>query len=208
MTAWRDERFAVVDLETTGLDPTRHEILSIGVVDVVGGRVQVSSAWYREVRPQIRPGADTVVVHGIRPADASRAAAPECVAPEALARLQGRRLVAHVATIETGFLSQWLGPLGWRARPDPVDTDALVHLHLQRSRGLTVDGHVGLGAAAGLFGLPEHRRHHALGDALTTAQLLTALASTWPGGEPSAEQLAAAGRGRALRRLLPRRVRR
>ena len=36
---------------------------------------------------------------------------------------------------------------------------------------------MGLGAAAAHFGLPEHRRHHALGDALTTAQLFLATAS-------------------------------
>jgi DNA polymerase-3 subunit epsilon len=194
MTSWRSERLAVVDIETTGLDPERHEVLSIGVVDVVGGRVQVSSAWYREVRPRTAPGADTVVVHGIRPVDSARGDDPVAVAREVEQRLQGRRMVAHVARIETGFLTRWLDDGRWRPERPVIDTDVLMRAHLLRSRGLRIDQHVGLGAAAAEFGLPEHARHHALGDALTTAQLLLALASTWPDADPSADDLARASR--------------
>lgn len=207
MTTWRSERLAVVDIETTGLDPGRHEVLSIGVVDIERGRVQVGSAWYREVRAQVAPSADTVVIHGIRPLDAAHAADPAVVAVDVAERLRGRRLVAHVARIETGFLGRWLDGGRWRPEQPPIDTDVLARLHLLRSQGLRLDQHIGLGAAAGLFGLPEHGRHHALGDALTTAQLLLALASRWPGDQPTAGELARASRrlpagvlGRLLRR--------
>ena len=207
MTSWRAERLAVVDIETTGLDPARHEVLSVGVVDVVRGRVQVGSAWYREVRPRVAPTADTVVVHGIRPTDSARGDDPATVAAEVAARLDGRRLVAHVARIETAFLGSWLEDGRWRPALGVIDTDVLARRHLLRARGMRLDQHIGLGAAAGLFGLPEHARHHALGDALTTAQLLLALASCWPDGDPSGDQLARASRrlpGRVLDRVLGR----
>jgi DNA polymerase-3 subunit epsilon len=194
MTTWRSEPLAVVDIETTGLDPDRHEVLSIGVVDIDGGRVQVGSAWYREVRPRTAPTADTVVVHGIRPVDSAQGADPAVVALEVQERLRGRRLVAHVARIETGFLGRWLDSGRWRPERPPLDTDVLARLHLLRTQGLRLEQHIGLGAAAGLFGLPEHGRHHALGDALTTAQLLLALASSWPGGDPTGDELARASR--------------
>ena len=194
MTSWRTASFAVVDLETTGLDPDVHEVLSIGVLDVVDGRIQVASAFYREVRPKVPPGSDTVVVHGIRPSQAARSGDPLEVGREVSERLRDRVLVAHVARIEQSFLSRWLRPLGWTPPRDVVDTDVLVRRWLARNRDLTMEEHVGLGAAAALFGLPEQARHHALGDALTTAQLFLALAHTQ--GDPSAQQLYVARRRR------------
>ena len=34
MTSWRDATFAVIDLETTGLDPAVNEVLSVGIVEL------------------------------------------------------------------------------------------------------------------------------------------------------------------------------
>lgn len=199
---WRSTRFAVVDVETTGLDPARHEVLSIGIVDVVGGRVQVASAFYRELRPATAPTAETVVIHGIRPSDADRGLDPTAVGEEVVRRLDGRVVVAHVARIERSFLGPWLEPLGWSFPRRVVDTDVLFRAHLVRAGLPVLHQHVGLGAAAQRFGLPEQRRHHALGDALTTAQLLLALAGSWPGGAPRLEDLLDADRLLRRRRLL------
>jgi len=176
VTSWRDQRYAVIDVETTGLDPDQHEVLSVGVVDVNEGRIDVGSAYYRQVRPRVAPTSETVVVHGIGPGLAAASADPAVVGVELIGRLRGAVLVAHVARIEHSFLRAWLGPLGWVPPRHVVDTDVLARRWLSEHRALRLDGHVGLGAAAGLFGLPEQTRHHALGDALTTAQLFLALA--------------------------------
>lgn len=206
MTSWRDTHFAVVDVETTGLDAAVSEVLSIGIVDVADGRVQVVSAYYREVRPRVLPAADTVVIHGIRPVDAASGADPDEVGREVVERLRGRVLVAHVAWVERAFLGAWLGPLGWQVPKDIVDTDALARLALARSGGPVMDGHIRLGAAAARYGLPEQGRHQALGDALTTAQLLLALASTADDdGEPTLRDLLSAER-RLKRARLARRL--
>lgn len=176
MTRWRDASFAVIDVETTGLDPSRDEVLSVGVVPIDGGRIAVGGSFYRTVRPRVAPDAATVVIHGIRPVDAADAEPADVVARELTAVLSDRILVAHVADIEKAFLGRWLAPTGFRL-PRFVDTDVLARLVIARSGGPLVDAHVGLGAVCAHFGLPEHRRHHALGDALTTAQLFLATAS-------------------------------
>ena len=43
-TPWRQARYAVVDLETTGLDPRRDEIVSYASIPVEDGRVMVGGA--------------------------------------------------------------------------------------------------------------------------------------------------------------------
>jgi len=176
MTSWREASFAVVDLETTGLDPLTDKVLSVGVVPVDGGRIVLGRSYYSTVRPQVAPDRRSVVIHGIRPVDAAAARPADEVASELVEQLDGRILVAHVASIEKGFLTGWLMGVGYRPGR-VVDTDLLARLVISRRGGPLVDAHVGLGAAAAHFGLPEHRRHHALGDALTTAQLFLATAS-------------------------------
>jgi DNA polymerase-3 subunit epsilon len=194
MKSWREASFAIVDLETTGLDPRTHEVLSVGVVPVEGGRIIVGRAFYSTVRPLVAPDSRTVVVHGIRPVDAAAARPADEVASELVEQLGDRILVAHVADIERGFLTAWLRDLSYQPGR-VVDTDILTRLVISRRGGPLVEAHVGLGAAATRFGLPEHRRHHALGDALTTAQLFIATATLlFRDRDASAEDLLNAGR--------------
>jgi DNA polymerase-3 subunit epsilon len=202
MTSWREASFAVVDLETTGLDPRTHEVLSVGVVPVDGGRIILGRSFYRTVRPLVPPDSSTVVIHGIRPVDAAAARPADEVASELVDQFGDRILVAHVADVERGFLTVWLRAAGYQPGHF-VDTDLLARLVIARRGGPLVDGHVGLGAAAARFGLPEHRRHHALGDALTTAQLFLATASLLsPDRDASVTELRSAGRLLARQRRI------
>ncbi len=97
MTSWREASFAVVDLETTGLDPRIHEVLSVGVVPVDGGRIVLGRSYYSTVRPRVAPDSRSVVIHGIRPVDAAAARPADEVASELVEQLDDRILVAHVA---------------------------------------------------------------------------------------------------------------
>jgi DNA polymerase III subunit epsilon len=205
MTLWREASFAVVDLETTGLHSGTHEVLSVGVVPVDRGRIILGRSYYSTVRPDVAPDSRTVVIHGIRPVDAAGARPAHEVATELVEQLGDRILVAHVASIEREFLTAWLKEVGYRPGRI-VDTDLLARLAISRRGGPLVEAHVGLGAAAAEFGLPEHRRHHALGDALTTAQLFLALASLlFPNRDPTVAELLNAerllGRERRRRRM-------
>jgi DNA polymerase III epsilon subunit-like protein len=116
------------------------------------------------------------------------------VARELIEQLGERILVAHVADIERAFLTPWLRDASYHPGRF-VDTDVLARLIISRRGGAFVEDHVGLGAAADHFGLPEHRRHHALGDALTTAQLFLAAASLlFPDRDASVAELLDASR--------------
>ena len=55
-TPWRELDFSVIDLETTGLNPARDEIVSFATVTVSGGKVRLDDAVYELVRPRRMPG--------------------------------------------------------------------------------------------------------------------------------------------------------
>ena len=185
-TPVRDLELLAVDLETTGLDPARHEILSIGVVPVRGDTIELGGARQYAVRP-VRPGGvgDSATVHGITD-DAAAAAAPIAeVLPGVLAELDGRVLLAHHAAIEVGFLAA-AGRRGSLEVPEltVVDTLRLQRRVLQRARpfGHHTEGELSLASARRHLGLPRYRAHDALTDALACAELYLAQVALLSGG--------------------------
>lgn len=192
-TPWRQAHFCVVDLELTGLG-RRDEILAFGALAVDAGRVVAGSAASGLVRPSRPPAPSSVVVHGLRAADLADApGGPEALAP-LLAAMAGRVLVAHHAWVERSFLGRALARGGTRLRGPVVDTFALARLlaRLERRPEPPRD----LTALVEGLGLPAHRPHEALGDALTTAQLFVALATRLDARGPETVSSLAAARRR------------
>jgi DNA polymerase III subunit epsilon len=173
-TPWQEAVLCVVDLETTGLDYDRDRILSYGLVDVEGGRVNLASADYGLVRTTGGIPAKTVVVHGIRPADVRAAPSLDEGVDVLHARLAGRVLVAHAAWIEYGFLTRQFARRRLGFAGPVIDTAELSRRYLgiaDRSVSPALEG------LAERLGLPVHTPHHALGDAITTAQVFIAVAA-------------------------------
>lgn len=186
-TPWRRAEFAAIDLELTGLDPARDEIVSFATVTVAEGRIRLADAIHRLVRPERMPDAETIRIHGLRRADLESAPPLHEVLDGLLETIAGRVLVAHVAAVERTFLGAALATRGLTLRNPVLDTAALggalasarhrarpLHRRLlRRPRPLPRS----LGELARALGLPVHRPHHADGDALTTAQVFLALAT-------------------------------
>jgi DNA polymerase-3 subunit epsilon len=174
--SWREARLVAVDIETTGLDPRSDRVISFGAVPIEAGRIVAGASVYGLVNPERDLPAESIVIHGIREQDLRDApSAPEALRPLADA-LRGAEVVAHAEWVERGFLSKPLRGLGVRLPRTLIDTAQLYRLwEVEQHRP---DPHLrALSAIADDLGLPIHRPHHALGDALTTAQVFLALAT-------------------------------
>ncbi len=182
-TPWRDVPYSVLDIETTGLNARRDSMLSIGMVDIDEGRVQLDRCWYTLLHPgdDVQVPAESIRIHGLFHQDMVSARPIEDVLFELLERLRGRVLVVHFARIDVDFLDAafrklWGVPLHGPA----IDTMRLAQMIQHNDRWLT--GHDGENVVTALeplarqAGVPVHHQHHALGDAITTAQLFLAQA--------------------------------
>lgn len=156
--------YAVVDVETTGLNPRFGDrVCEIGIV--VARQGQIVDTFCSLVNPQrpISPGASAV--NGI--SDEMVAAAPLFaeVAGDVQKRLEGNILICHNAPFDLGFLQVEYSRLGqvWQAG-GVLDT-----LAIARQFGSFPSN--SLGAIASHLGLNVAGAHRALGDALTTFQL-------------------------------------
>jgi DNA polymerase-3 subunit epsilon len=171
--AWNDVDLVSLDFEATGLDFRRDTIVSFGAVPIRRGRIDVGDAVYQLVDPgHVPPSNESVTVHGLRPVDLRGAPSIEAARTALAAAIDGRFLVTWWAGVEAAFLAKIFGGgvRGWLRRA--VDVRDLV---------IALDGDAGrqlsLTAAAERFGVPVANPHHALDDALVTAQLLLVTAS-------------------------------
>jgi len=172
---WRSASYCAVDLETTGLDLRRDMIISFGSVAIDGGRVIARSSTYRLVSGPAHVSPEAIRVHSLRPADLADAPPWEESVDLLLDALTGRVLVAHAAWVERAFLQRAFRSRQVRPPRFVVDTAALA-----RAAGLAAVGasaEPSLEHLASDLGLPAHQPHHALGDALTTAEVFLALST-------------------------------
>jgi DNA polymerase III subunit epsilon len=182
-TPWREAELCAIDLELTGLDPTRDEIISFATLPIARGRVRLRGGVHRLVQPNRMPEAETIRIHGLRSEDLAAAPKLDEVIDELLEAIAERALVAHVADVEEAFLGPVLSGAGAELRNPIIDTAALA-AELAARRGEPIPDRIPLTQLARNLGLPVHRPHEADGDALTTAQAFLALATQLDHFEP------------------------
>lgn len=162
-------RFAVVDVETTGRGPwLGHRVIEIAVVDVRAGSIVDDFATL--VDPGGGVPAAVTAITGITTEMLREAPCFEHIAEEVERRLEGRVFVAHNATFDWAFVSSEL----LRATGDVPDIPRLCTVRMGR-RLVPELRHRNLDALSRHFGIENHARHRAYGDALATARIFLRL---------------------------------
>jgi DNA polymerase-3 subunit epsilon len=163
------QRFAVVDVETSGLSLRFDNVLQVGVV-IIDGSGTVLDRWSSLLAPRrrwwFRVGPTSL--HGIRRRDMRTAPPAAAVLTELAGRLSGARFVAHNAEFDLAFLRKASRRVGVQLHfADPVCT-------LQLSRQLDPERTMShrLGDLCERCGVYLARPHDALADADATAAVL------------------------------------
>ncbi len=172
---WRDVRWCAVDLELTGLDPRHDHIIAIGAAPIENGRVVLGQCRYTLVNTDRRSHPGAVLLHKLRVPDIAQAPALDDALEMLLETWRDCVPVFHAAAVEQAFLGPALKRRGVRL-PPAADTEAIGRLWLSGHRG-ELPGRISLEALADGLGQRAEPVHHALGDALTTAQVFISLAT-------------------------------
>jgi DNA polymerase-3 subunit epsilon len=178
--------YSVLDIETSGLNYKHDAILAIGLVEIDQGRIQLDRRWYTMVRPpeEMMVQADSIRIHGLLRGELSQAPPCEEVLLELVERLCRRVPVVYMASIDIKFISQALqNYFKVKMRGPAIDTRRLastLQLHADFLSGYVHNEDIRpttLRSLAQQSNVPVHAQHHALSDALTTAQLFLAQAT-------------------------------
>ena len=179
----QDVPLVALDVETTGLDPMRDELVSIGIVPMTLTRIQSSASQYWVLKPTVELTPESVAIHAITHAQIASAPDLSVVLDELLLALAGRIVVVHCRDIERRFLNAALKARINEGIEFPViDTMELeARLHRKPPSFFTrLFGRrrpaesIRLAASRDRYHLPRYRAHHALTDALASAELLQA----------------------------------
>jgi DNA polymerase III epsilon subunit-like protein len=167
-------RFAVIDLETTGIDPVSSRVIECAIVrlDDRGG---VIDEWCSLL--DIAPDAVTASeVHGLGPSALAGMPRFAEVIGEISARLRGLVVVGHVVRFDVQHLAAEFARAG--ATLPGLEEAALCTRELAIASGVERP-HTLLGCCSA-FGVAHRAPHSALGDARATAGILRVAISSAP----------------------------
>ncbi len=168
--ALRKLTFVAFDTETTGLNPSEgDEIVQLGAVRIVNGRLLHNECIDQLVNPQRPVPNSSVQVHGIDPELLPSQPTIYQVLPVFHKFVQDSVLVAHNAAFDMRFLQLKEEATGLQFDNPVLDTLLLSSVVHPNQEGHSLD------AIAERFNITIVGRHTALGDALVTAEILLKL---------------------------------
>lgn len=181
-TPVKDVMFLAMDFETTGLDSEEDDIITIGTVPFDLNRIYLNQAKHWTVRPRKQLAEESVVIHGITHSDILDAPDLSQIYEEVLEQMSGKIMVVHYQRIEREFFDSALQRRIKEGIEFPVVDTMQIENAVQakltsgiinKIRGRKPES-VRLGASRIRYGLPSYTPHHALTDAVATAELLQA----------------------------------
>ncbi len=181
-TPLADVPFVAMDFETSGLDPRSDSLISIGLVPMNLERIRLSGARYWVVKPRREMRDAAIPIHNITHQELKNAPDLVTIVEDLLEVLAGTVVVVHYRGIERRFLDVALhNRIGEGVVFPMVDTMELeARVHQPHRRGWVrrllrrPRPSIRLAESRERYHLPLYRAHHALTDALATAELLQA----------------------------------
>lgn len=169
-TPLRELRCVVVDVESTGLDPSIDRLIAIGAVTVENGTIRLGSGFELVLRQSQSSARENILIHGIDGTTQLAGLDPVTALIRFLDYAKRAPLVGFHADFDRMMINRAAGmALGYASPADWLDLAYLAPALLDEP-GTTLPQ--GLDEWTLRFGIENHARHNALSDALATAQLL------------------------------------
>lgn len=169
-----DSRLVVLDLETSGLNLYRDEVLSIGAVAIEQSAIDMGQQFERTL---FRPGhkvTEAVLLHGLAPSEIAQGCAAADALLDFLTFADGAVLFAFHAPFDQRMLGRSLKrDLGYRLQHSFIDVAEVAPMLCPQAKV----GRGGLDDWLRHFNLNNSERHNAAADAQATAELLLILLS-------------------------------
>lgn len=169
--------YVAFDTETTGLNPKKDEILSIGAVKIKGNKILTSQTFEVYIKNSIEIDAKSIEIHHIRPADLLDAKRVDEALKEFLFFIGSRPLVGYYLEFDVKMVNRYLKlKLGITLPNRMIE---LSELYYDKEIKFIPDGNVDLRFETILkrCNIPNMGTHNAVNDAVMSAMIFLKLSS-------------------------------
>ncbi|MGD2270510.1 MAG: 3'-5' exonuclease [Desulfobacterales bacterium] len=179
----RSLRYVVFDLETTGLNHSRDQVLSVAAFRIAEARIRLGEVFSSLANPDRSIPSAAIKIHGILPSMVVQAPNASEVYEQFLRYLGTDVLVGYHVGFDLHFINTYMRQTyGFPLQNLVLDARAMCRKivfppHLG-SYTVRYKGDPELDAVAKLFGVEIYERHSALGDALATALIFQRILAT------------------------------
>ena len=163
----KDTKFCVIDLETTGLNVKKDEIIAFACVPVQELKLMVNYAYYTLVKPE-KYKIESMKYHGISIDDLENAPSFNEAANNILKTLDGI-IVGHSVEFDYMFLKKSFKKIGIKFEKDVIDIILIEKWLAKKDKNMKLD--VTIEGLMNRYGLKDYYRHNAFADAFFTAQI-------------------------------------
>jgi len=170
-----DEELVCFDCETTGLNPRKDDILSIGAVKIKGDLILSSQKLELYIKPSHRLDEKSIKHHHLRVCDLEDGLTPELAMQQFLYYIGARPLVGYYLQFDVAMVNKYLRKMLGITLPNPqIDVSGLFY---DKKQDVLNPVHVDLRFDNILseLQLPALGKHDAYNDALMTAMMYVKL---------------------------------
>ncbi|MDD2887050.1 MAG: 3'-5' exonuclease [Aliarcobacter sp.] len=170
-----DEEYVCFDCETTGLNPKKDDIVSIGAVIIKNNTIVSSKKFVKFVKPKTKLQADAIKIHHIRVCDLEDAEDINTVIEEFLEFIGNRTLVGYFLEFDIAMINKYVKPkLGITLPNKTLEVSAIYHDYKIE---IIPQGHIDLrfNTIMSELQIPSLGKHDAYNDAIMTSMIFIKL---------------------------------
>ena len=179
-----DERFAflfedstskdevvVFDCETTGLNPKKDDIISIGAVRVKGNKILTNEALHLFIEQDKQISHESITIHQIRHCDLEDAIPLKDAIEQFLYYIGNKTLVGYYLEFDVAMINKTIKPMLGITLPNKQEEVSAIYY--DKKIPTIPQGNIDLGFEAIIkdLDLPKLQAHDALNDAVMTAMI-------------------------------------
>ena len=170
-----DDEFVVIDTETTGLNVSKDEILSIGAIKIKNNKILTSKTFEVYLKPSRNIDTKSIEIHGIRLCDLESAKEPALAIEEFFFFFVSTTVVGYYLEFDIAMLNKYIKPLIGVGLPN--ETLEVSELYFEKTIETIPQGNIDLRFDTILknCSIPNMGAHNAVNDAIMTAMIFLKL---------------------------------
>lgn len=170
-----NEEYVCFDCETTGLDPKKDDIISIGAVIIKNNTIVASKKFVKFIKPKTKLQVEAIKVHHIRECDLQDAEDINKVIKEFLEFIGSRTLVGYFLEFDIAMINKYLKPiLGIKLPNKALEVSAIYYDYkIERIPQGNID--LRFNTIMNELKIPNLGKHDAYNDAIMTSMIFLKL---------------------------------